>query len=70
MIHVLFFMEYCRLNWRRKIIIHHNQHRNHIQEAVQVGAEGTLEEEGLDLGVVVADRDRLLREVLAQMTHL
>ena len=59
---------------RRKTIIHRKQHRNHIQEGVQVGAVGVLEEEGADsegVGIAVAvDGDSVLREALVPMTHL
>ena len=61
------------MNLHRKIIIHHNLHQNHIQEAVaQVGAVGDLEaEEAEEVGLVVAvDGDNLLQEVLAQTIHL
>jgi hypothetical protein len=62
----------CRASRRRKTIIHRNQRRNHIQEVVQVGVVGLLEEEGADgVGIAVAvDGDSVLREVLVPTTHL
>jgi DNA-binding IclR family transcriptional regulator len=52
---------------RQKTIIHRKQHRNHIQEVVQVGAVGDLEEEeaegvGLAVAVVDGDNNSVLRE--------
>jgi len=60
------------VNLRQKTIIHHNLHRNHIQEAGQIGVVGGLEEEEAQgVGLVVAvDGDSLLQESLGRMTHL
>ena len=62
----------CRVNRRRKTIIHRNQYRNHIQEVVQVGAVGNLEEEEAEgVGLTVAvDGDNSVQEALVPMTHL
>ena len=60
------------MNQGRKIIIHHNLLRSHIQEEAQVGAVGGLEAEEAE-GVVLPvaeDGDSLLRELLVLMIHL